>query len=259
MNYQRIQLTVQDKIAWISLNHPPLNEMDELMMSELAEVHRELSVDQNVRGIILKSNCPKFFSNGLPAQELATADAPEMRQFFSRLGEMIEAMYGCEKPEIALIDGHAMAGGAVLGLLADFRFMGEHCGRYSFSEILVGLIIPTLLQTILKTVVQPAHIAEVIFGKAYKPAEAQEIGLVNKVFPSELLAKEAEKVLKNLFRLPQENVRTTKVLLRQEVLQKIRSQKKEMLDELMPFFNDNLREGIRAVMENRRPVFDSLT
>jgi enoyl-CoA hydratase/carnithine racemase len=255
---KRIQTQVVDKIAWITLENPPLNEMDELMMAELADVHREFSGDPHVWGIVLKSNCPKFFSNGLPAQELAVADAVKARGIFFCLGEMIEAIYACEKPEIALINGHAMAGGAVLALLADFRFMGEGSGRYCFSEILVGLIIPTLLQTILKTVVAPARLEETIFGKAYKPQEAELVGLVNEVFESDQLEKEAEKTLKTLFRLPQENVRRTKSLLRREVLQQIKTQREEMLNELNDFFNDNLREGIRAVIEKRRPHFDAV-
>jgi enoyl-CoA hydratase/carnithine racemase len=255
MEYTRIQVTIRDAIAWVSLNHPPLNEMDEPMMKELIDVHQKLSGDSDVRAIILKSNCPKFFSNGLPAKELATADVPRIRQMFSVVGNMIEAVYACEKIEIALIDGHAMAGGAVLGLLADFRFMGEQSGRYAFSEISVGLIIPTLLQTLLKTVIHPAHLQDAILGKAYKPREACAVGLVNQVCPSDQLETEAEKFLKPLLRLPEENVRTSKFLLRREVLQKIRNEKQQMLEEITPFFNDNLREGLRAVAEGRHPKF----
>lgn len=254
MSDNELQIEIRDRVAWLLINRPPLNTMTPNLMERLREAHVSLASDKQVRGIILGSHNQQFFSNGLDPETMLAASLKERVEIFRTLMEMCVAMYSFPKLQLAAIGGHAMAGGAVLGILCDFRFMTEGKHRYSFSEVRVGLTLPAAFLSILEGVVGPQHLRDVgMLGELYRPDEALRIGLVDRVLPQEELHSAAERHLTGLFQIPQAGMSLVKRDMRRARLEKL--QRFDDLARLETFLTGNFEEGLRAVLERRRPQF----
>ena len=249
-----LQIQIRDRIAWLLINRPPLNTLTPDLMERLRQAHSDLARDVQVRGIVLASENRKFFSNGLDPETMLAASVKERVEIFRTLLEMCVAMYSYPGLELAAIGGHAMAGGAVLGILCDFRFMAEGKHRYSFSEVRVGLTLPASIMGVLEGVVGPQHLrAAGMLGEAFRPDEALRIGLVDRVVPPDELHAEAERFLKQQFEIPRAGMSMVKESMRRQRLEHLRNY--EELSGLERFLSGNFEEGLRAVLERRRPHF----
>lgn len=257
--YQFFNTQVKENIGYIWFENPPLNELSIPVMEELIAIHREMEHDGEVWGVILTTDNRKFFCNGLSPDFLLGLDHAGRLRVFEVLMDLMRGMYGFSKPEVACIPGHAMAGGAVLGILCDYRFMAEEKSRYSFSEVAVGLTLPRSLLAIIERVTGPAPLRNIAqLATAYKAAEAREIGLVDRVFPVEDLLAETEAFLKNLFQnYPLASVRSVKSQLRRPILESMDDLFRQDREMLESFVSGNFLEGLRAVKERRRPKFEN--
>ncbi|WP_243396710.1 enoyl-CoA hydratase/isomerase family protein [Leptospira wolffii] len=256
MALQYIEIEEKDSLAWIWLNRGPANEMTSELMEELIEAHRILAAKKSVRAVLIGSRFEKFFSNGLDPKYMLDRSPEDRIKVFSTLFDMMRVIYSFPKPEACVINGHAMAGGAVLGILTDFRFMGMGKSRYCFSEVLVGLTIPPMLLRIIESVVGRPNLREVAMqGKAFKPEEAASIGLVDSVFPIEDLNRKAEAHMLSYLDLPQASVESIKLGIRKNLIDEMKAPTEELIREFRPFVTGNFDEGLKAVLERRRPVF----
>ena len=150
-----------------------------------------------------------------------------------------------------------MAGGAVLGILTDFRFLSTGKNRYSFSEVRVGLTVPPGLLKLIESVVGPQNIIRTaMLASAFKPEEAKAVGLADELFPRDKLLANVEKFMKRLFELPLANMRSVKANLRRDRLAMLENFNED-LQNMKGVLSGNIEEGLRAVLERRRPRFDN--
>ncbi|MCB1326626.1 MAG: enoyl-CoA hydratase/isomerase family protein [Spirochaetales bacterium] len=256
--YEFLKIERRDRLAWIWLNRAPLNTLTIEFMDEIDRAFAELGSDREVDVVLLGSKVPGFYCNGLDPDYLLERDVPARALVFERLFEMMRAMYAFEKPSAAVIDGHAMAGGAVLGVLNDFRFMSDGRYRFCFSEVLVGLTIPAALLDVIAGVTGRAALRDVaMLGTAYRAPEARAIHLIDEVFPAATLHEEAEARMRNLLPMAQPSLRQIKKEIRSPVVQRLAEFQKSTVRELEPFLSGNFEEGLRAVRDRRRPVFQN--
>ncbi|TGK02662.1 enoyl-CoA hydratase/isomerase family protein [Leptospira langatensis] len=255
---KHIRIEEKENLAWIWLDNQPANEMTEELMDELIEAHRILADKKSVRAVLIGSKSDKFFSNGLDPSYMLERNAEGRIKVFAKLFEMMRVIYSFPKPEASVINGHAMAGGAVLAILTDFRFMSEGKARYCFSEVLVGLTIPPTLLRIIESVVGRPNLREVaMLGKAFKPEEARSIGLVDSLYAPDDLHKKAESYMLGFMDLPQASVQSIKKGIRIDMISELNSPVENQISEFKPFVVGNFEEGLKAVLEKRRPKFSN--
>ena len=254
---QYLTLEKKGAAAWIWMNRPPSNDINPEFMDEIIQIHRDLAADQTVRVVALASRNEKFFCNGLDPSYMLSLSIEGRAGVFRKLMTMMREMYAFPKPEIAVINGHAMAGGAVLGVLCDFRLMSANKGRYCFSEIHVGLTIPRSLMNIIESIVGPSHLYDVTFnGKAYRAEEAAQIRLVDQAIPPESLYQSADKFIEKLLEQNQDSMVSIKKNIRSKVLETLSEKDFEKDAGLENFLGGSLVEGLTAVIEKRRPRFN---
>jgi enoyl-CoA hydratase/carnithine racemase len=176
-------------------------------------------------------------------------------EVFEVLLNMVLEVYAFPKPHISAIEGHAMAGGAVIAILSDWRFMSRERSRISFSEVAVGLTIPKAIINLIESVTGPGHLREIaMLGSAIKSTDAQRMGLVDQVFDNGTTLKEAEKYMKRVFDLPLASVRSVKQILRADNIAALKS--RDGLETLGHFVGaDSFVEGLTAVRDKRRPKY----
>jgi enoyl-CoA hydratase/carnithine racemase len=112
-------------------------------------------------------------------------------------------LYTLPKPTIAALTGHAIAGGCVLALCCDYRFIAEGKKLMGLNEIKLGVPVPYPGDRILSQMVGARKAQEIMEGgEFYPPEESYKIGMVDQVSPLEQVLPEAIKQAKLLGAMP---------------------------------------------------------
>mmetsp|Transcript_23105 Transcript_23105/g.16436 ORF Transcript_23105/g.16436 Transcript_23105/m.16436 type:complete len:100 (+) Transcript_23105:321-620(+) len=89
-------------------------------------------------------------------------------------------------PSVAVINGHAFAGGIILALAHDFRIMNtSNKGLICLSEINIGLALPTAYNEFIKRTMNPQAARMLSFGQAITPKQAQGLGFLSQTYKNQ--------------------------------------------------------------------------
>jgi enoyl-CoA hydratase/carnithine racemase len=179
-------------LAVIELARGKANAMNDDMVDELMTAVTGASADESVRGVVLASDRPKFFSGGFDVIEVFQYDREKMSEFFGRFIDLYESLRRLPKPVVGAVSGHAFAGGAILALACDFRVMAEGDFGFALNEINLGFVLTPGMITMALEAAGPVHARELLLsGSSLTPARAREIGLAAELAPSEEVLERA--------------------------------------------------------------------
>ena len=174
---------IQNKIATIEFGHPASNSFPSELLSRLTTSLNELSINNEVHVIILKSEGEKAFCAGASFNELVeVSNFEEGKQFFLGFANVINAMRNCSKLIIGRIQGKAVGGGVGLAAACDYCFATEQAS-IKLSEFTIG-IGPFLIEPAVKRKMGLAALIELTLdATSWQNAYwAKEKGLYAKVF-----------------------------------------------------------------------------
>ncbi len=130
---------IENNIATLEFGHPASNSFPSELLTRLAKAFGQLSVDQSVNVIVLKSEGEKAFCAGASFDELlAITNHEEGKQFFSGFANVINAMRSCKKPIIGRIQGKIVGGGVGLAAACDYCLATEGAS-IKLSELTIGI------------------------------------------------------------------------------------------------------------------------
>ncbi len=184
-----IAVEKHESVAVLKLSHGPTNPIGlELLGALLAEIRR-VEEDPTLRGLVLTSASDKFFSIGFDIPQLYPLGREDTLRFYHAFGATTLALYTCPKPTIAAINGHAVAGGCILALCCDHRFIAEGHKLTGLNEVKLGVPVPHIADRITRALAGTRHAREILEGgEFYPPEDALRFGLVDQVLPqAELL------------------------------------------------------------------------
>ncbi|MFO7263292.1 MAG: enoyl-CoA hydratase [Bacillaceae bacterium G1] len=196
MAYQTIRVERRDKgVAWIIVDNPPANAIDDRLMQDLEQAAEELGQDKAVRVVVITSAHPKIFLAGADLKGMVQSgnkyvgeDNAIARQS-AKMQACFDAYARLPKPVIAAINGHALGGGCELALACDFRLMSK--GRIGLTEVNLGLIPGAGGTQRMTRLLGRAKATELIFlAKQLEPEEALQIGLIHQVVSEENFEEE---------------------------------------------------------------------
>jgi enoyl-CoA hydratase/carnithine racemase len=166
------------------------NAMSPALIDELLACARAAAGDESVKGVVLASDRPRFFSPGFDVNEVFALDRPRMREFFARFIDLYEALLAMPKPVVAAVSGHAVAGGGVLALTADQRVFCEGEFRFALTEVDLGVELPAKVRRMLIRAAGLSAATEVLLGGvAIQPLRALALGLANEIAsPADVLS-----------------------------------------------------------------------
>lgn len=184
-----IDVKTEDGIATITMTHGKANALD-IEFCEALATHFIALREADVSAVVLTAH-GKIFSAGVDLKRLSAGGAPYVRQFLPSLHRLYDAVFFHPKPVIAAINGHAMAGGAVLAACADRRIMARQAGRIGITEMLVGVPFPALAFEAVRFAVPPRYLPEfALTGATYPTDVALQKGWVDEVVePGELMTR----------------------------------------------------------------------
>ena len=164
----------------LTLARPPANAIDETLLTELGLALNAAQADPAVRAVVL-TGAGRFFSGGfdLAAPRLDAAAASRLRILYR---DLHAELLGFPKPTLAMVNGHAIAGGFVLALTCDYRLGVEGDYRVGLNEVTVGAGFPRTAAEIVRLRLSHARANELMLGAALYPArEAVRLGLVDEL------------------------------------------------------------------------------
>lgn len=226
------------------------NAMNPALIEELVSRAREAAQDGSVRGVLIASARPKLFCPGLDLVELFDLDRPAMRAFMLRFAEAMWAFFALPKPVVAAVSGHAVAGGCILALTADWRVLAPGA-QIGLNEVKIGVPLPWSVALLLRYTVSPEAYSRVaLLGRNFEGDEALRAGLAD-----ELAAQDGflEACLRRLAEFTEKDLHAfarTKAYLRLDILETMRAREAELLDEWLDgWFSPGTRGRIRATVE----------
>ena len=176
---------IQNNIATIEFGHPASNSFPSELLSRLTASLNELSINEDVLIIILKSEGEKSFCAGASFDELvAISTIEEGKQFFLGFANVINAMRNCSKLIIGRIQGKAVGGGVGLAAACDYCFATEQAS-IKLSEFSIG-IGPFVIEPAVRRKIGLAAFSELTLDATnwQNAYWAKEKGLFAKVFES---------------------------------------------------------------------------
>jgi len=259
MNYGRE--VIESKKGRATLLNIQTNEQNSLTrenMIELEKILTEMQADDQVRAVVLSSDNPKFFSNGLDAANILNTPRDRLTEEVSEIITLFGHMLRFDKPLIAEVGGYAMGGGAVMSLACDFRYMLEGKGRMAFTEVLVGLPLPLSIIQKLRTTIDLCHLnSTCLLATMYRAAEAKAVGLIDDIATTrEELRRLVMSKLDDVLSIAPSAYRKTKQVMNKNIVDDFETTfdyTKKICDD--PSVAANLIEGATALKEKRRPRF----
>lgn len=219
---QYLEITKKEGYTIIQMNRGKVNAINHDMVTELKEVFLNLENDDLVKGVIL-TGTPHYFSAGLDLIELIQYDKDQIKAFFSDFGALYVQLAKFKKPFISAITGHSPAGGCVLAVASDNRYMAEgDTYVIGLNEVGVNIQISQNLTEAYAFWMGTGRASRYILeGKLLSGHEALAAGLVDELVPLENVLERAEKQMQKYLRADQEILINTKKKLRKHLLEKL--------------------------------------
>ena len=165
----------------------------------------------------------RYFSAGLALPSLIALERPAMHAFITRFSETMLRVYAAPLPIIAAINGHAIAGGCVLALMCDRRFMVSEGGKIGLNEIQLGIGLPASVLEPLRAAVLATSLGAIAQeGLVMTASEAQAHGLVDELVEPKELETYALRTAQMLAELNQAGWSQIKGAIRRPVLEAVR-------------------------------------
>jgi enoyl-CoA hydratase len=216
-----IEISERDGIAIVRLDHGKANAMDTEFCAAVTTAFVKLKRAPS-RAVVLTGQ-GAMFSAGVNLIRARDGGARYMRKFLPVLNKMFDTVFYFEKPVVAAINGHAIAGGCVLACCADRRLMARGAGRMGITELLVGLPFPALAFEVMRFVAAPQDFSALVYSGTTFPAdEAWDRGLIDEIAEPAALLDRAIAAAQSLAALSPVAFEGTKRQLRLDVTDRIK-------------------------------------
>jgi enoyl-CoA hydratase len=234
----------------LTLDRPPANAEDETLLAHLGRALDEARADDAVRAIVL-TGAGRFFSAGFDlAAPRRVGDAVR------RIGELFRtthlALLGLPKPTVAMVNGHAVAGGLVLALACDYRLALDGDYRIGLNELAVGASYPRVAFEIVRLRLTHARAAELLLGAALYPArEAVRLGIADELLPAERLEPTVLRRAARLGAFPREAYAHTKAALVAEAVARVQAESPEEAERAAAIWTTSESRAARAAQREK--------
>jgi enoyl-CoA hydratase len=258
VNTPHMLASIEGSVGWMTFNKPERHNAVSLDMWEaMPEILHRFEDDPAVRVIVLKGAGARAFVSGADISQFEAArSSAESNAHYDRMSEHAgKALATCGKPTIAMIRGYCIGGGLAIAIGCDIRIATEE-SKFGIPAARLGLGYGAPGVRKLSDLVGPSYTKEIFFtARHFTAAEAQTMGLVNRVVPDAAL----EDYTAGYCATIADNAPGTINTLKRTVAEVLRGHEADwdLCDRLVKdcFASQDYVEGRRAFMEKRRPVF----
>jgi len=256
--YTNVKITLEDRVAVLTIDHPPANAFNWATLNDLDAAMDELLANDQVKVIVITGAGQFAFVAGADINEImAVKDKlDEARAFIVKGQELFSKIEASPKPVIAAINAVALGGGLELAMACHMRILSDRA-RVGQPESNLGIIPGWGGTQRLARLVGPGKALEMILtGDVINAQEAYRLGLANKVAPAGQVLHEAMGLAKK--------IAGKSKLVNEAALRAVLNGLKMSLADGLRYEADqftalagshDMTEGLTAFLEKRQPKF----
>jgi len=255
MENEPILVDKQDMIGLITLNRPEeMNTFNVPFARKLNDALLEMDQDDEIRVIVIRAS-GKHFSTGISLSEFKDKSQKDYREFIKLMDEHNHTIARMKKPVIASVKGYALANGAGLVFACDLAVAAEDA-KFGTTAINVGLICLGPAIPMVRSLGRKKTLEMVLAGDIISAAEAEKLGLINKVVPPDELEASTMKLAAKLAKKSPLALQIGKTGI-YGMSELPYHQSIDYLGELFASLcaTEDAREGVTAFLEKRKPVW----
>lgn len=253
-SFQTLLLEIEDSgVCTLTINRPDkLNALNNQVFEELDMALDSIQKNSSVKGLIITGTGDKAFAAGADIKELANLSSEEATKLSKRGQRVFQRIEDLSIPAIAAVNGYALGGGCELAMACHIRIASQNA-LMGLPEVSLGLIPGYGGTQRLTQLVGHAKALEMIMtGRFVKAAEAEKLGLVNKVSEENVVA-DAKSMLQII-------LKQAPIAIKNAILAVKEAGKESGYDSEANLFGDlfgtaDFKEGTSAFLEKRKPGF----
>ncbi len=257
MSKGSVYYSIEEKIAIVTIDHPPMNALDVFTRKELEQVFDELDEQrEDIRAVILRGAGDKAFVAGADIKVFLDDTPEKAKRRLSMTYRIFSKVENFQWPVIAAIKGYCLGAGLELALSCDIRYAEEE-SKFGFPEVNLSIFPGNSGTKRALYYLGIGKLKELVFtGEMIDAQDALKIGLVEKVVPQgQVLDKCKALAYKIAQKGPLGIIAAKKVLNRNRDL--TLEQGLELESDIWSSLagSEDVKEGARAFLEKRKPVY----
>jgi enoyl-CoA hydratase len=214
-------------VRLLTLGRPPANAITPQLLNDLSDALDAAREDDGVRAIVLTGE-GRFLSAGLDLRggiDFAAAITPGgATDPFAALRDSLLTFLRFPKPTVAMLNGHAIAGGLILVLACDYRLGLDGEYRIGLNEVEIGASFPRAAFEIVRLRLTHQQASELLLGAAIYPApQAIRLGVVDELIPADAFEATVFRRAARLGGFPRDAYAHTKAALVAEAIARIQA------------------------------------
>jgi enoyl-CoA hydratase len=241
-----LEITDREGIRSIRINHGKAGALDLELCEALAAAFRDA---RSVRAVVV-SGTGRIFSAGVDLPRVLSGGEPYTRRFLPAMDACFRSLFELERPAVAAINGHAIAGGCILACACDARLMVDTEATIGAPELVVGVPFPALPLEILRSAGGDVLARKLTIGGGnVLGSEARSSGLIDRLVPASDLEAAAHAEASRLAEIPSNAFTLVKRQLRGPVLERVdalRDHDRQVLD---AWCSSEVRDRISAFVD----------
>jgi cyclohexa-1,5-dienecarbonyl-CoA hydratase len=246
-----VLLEKRERVAVITLERPPLNVLDLVLLRDLDAILAASGREPTADVIVLRGAGQRAFSAGVDVKDHTREKVPEMLEVVHGVMRKLLAL---PQITIAVVNGVCLGGGCELASCCDLLLASEE-SSFATPEILVGCYPPVALARFSSLIGYHRAAEMILTGRRFSAREALAIGLINRVVPSDQLETALDSLLEELQSKSRAVLRITLRALRELSLKgfsdALKRSEQIYCEELLQ--TEDVEEGVRAFLDKRKP------
>jgi len=200
---------------------------------------------------VVVTGARKIFSAGRDLPALVLRSRPAIEALMEHVHETMKRSVLWPAPVVAAVNGHAIAGGCVLAMQADYRVMAEGPAKIGINEVQIGLPLPVVVIETFRAQLSPASLARAAReGTLFSPDEALAAGIVDALAPAESVEEDALAAARKLQAVGRPAFCSVKSMLRRPAADALeRAHRDDAKAWVDVWFSDATRKRVGAVVE----------
>jgi enoyl-CoA hydratase len=247
VDFELLDLETAGEVLVVRMNRPPANAMSPDLLAEGARLAGELESDPP--GSVVITGGGDFFSGGVDLKLTPTLSPEEQAGLVGGINDLFLSWYGFPRPVVAAVNGHAVAGGMILALCADYR-VAAPAARMGLTELRVGVPYPVAAIGVVKAELAPRVARRLVLeAELIDARQALEWGAVDELAePNDVLERALAKA-RELAALPSQTYEQVKGQLRGDALTAMRNAVGDDPTAAGAWLSDETEAAARSVLD----------